>query len=255
MYTQRWALIQEHLTKRDFVLVDWGSDAGWFSVKIAHGFPSATVISVEAGIMSYEQGIRMHQAKLKEYAIQNSLLVNCIFGPDTFEALYTVPSDYQLVLSVFHHMGDGFGKHLKQVAEWDRSFCNLVRGSQVTFFEIPNEGHVDETPHRIRKWYDGREVEAVIRAALQRGGVAASVEVLGETRHGAKGMRKLFKISLDDMVKPTSARELAAYIDAAGRRIKIRLYRRFKMKLARLLRRFRSHGGEIVRENQAGRSS
>ena len=91
----------------DFVLVDWGSDAGWFSVKIAQDFPGASIVSVEAGVMSNGQDTRMHEEKLQAYGITNNVIVKSLFGPDTFQGLRTVPSDYQLVLSVFHHLGSG----------------------------------------------------------------------------------------------------------------------------------------------------
>lgn len=250
MYTRRWALIQRHLTKPEFVLVDWGSDAGWFSVKVAHDFPASTVISVEAGIMSHGHGLSMHEDKLKAYNVKNNIVVNCLFGSYTYAGLHTVPSDFQLALSVFHHLGDGYGKRLNHVAEWDTAFCDLVCGSNVTFFEVPNESHSDETPHRIREWYSSRDVETVIRAALERGEIKATVEVLGETQHGAKGTRKLFKISIDQPVEPVSGQDIAAYIDSVGKHIVIRPYRRFKMLVSRLLQKCRVGGRAIVREHK-----
>ena len=249
MYKCRWELIQQHLTKEDFVLVDWGSDAGWFSVKVASDFPKSIVISVEAGIMSYGQCIRMHHDKLRTYALKNNRLVQCFFGPYTFEHLHKVPSDYQFVLSVFHHMGDGFGQYLNEREKWDQTFCNLIRGSNVTFFEVPNESNPEETPHRIREWYGDRDIETVIRSALQQGGIQAAVEVLGETEHGRKGLRKLFKISRDDRVRVAEAGRIAEHIRLSGKRIRIRPSRRLRMLASRLLRRVRHGGGIIVREN------
>ncbi len=35
MYTNRWALIEPHLSDSDFVLVDLGSDAGWVCLAVA----------------------------------------------------------------------------------------------------------------------------------------------------------------------------------------------------------------------------
>ncbi|MGB5168011.1 MAG: hypothetical protein WBP49_06340, partial [Acidimicrobiia bacterium] len=61
MYTNRWALIEPNLGDSDFVLVDWGSDAGWFSLAVAKAFSRSSVISVEAGIMSDGQGLEMHR--------------------------------------------------------------------------------------------------------------------------------------------------------------------------------------------------
>jgi len=53
MYAQRWSLIKPHLGGTEFVLIDWGSDAGWFSISVSKAFPQSTVLSVEAGIMSF----------------------------------------------------------------------------------------------------------------------------------------------------------------------------------------------------------
>lgn len=248
MYTERWALIREHITGPNFVLVDWGSDAGWFSLKIAHDFPEATVVSVEAGLMSSGEGFRMHEEKLNAYGITNNILVNTLFGPDTFDGHGVPISNHQLALSVFHHFGDGFGRYLGRVTEWDATFCDLVSGSNVTFLEIPNENNPNETPHRIRKWYGGRDVETVIRTALTKKGIKATVEVLGEVQHGTKGARKLFKISLDEPATPASAVHIAAYISSVGQHIRIRPYRRFRFFLSRLVRKVRASSGPIARK-------
>jgi hypothetical protein len=234
MYTTRWNLIKEHIQKSKFVLIDWGSDAGWFSVNIAHAFPEAAVVSVEAGIMSHGNAIRLHIEKVKMYELKNNILVESLFGPDTFTGLRKVPSDFQLVLSVFHHMGDGFGGNLRGVSEWDLAFCDLISGSNITFLELPNEASRSETPHRIREWYSGRDVETVTRTALERRGIQAAIEQIGETQHGVKGMRKLFKISLETPVIPVSAEEIVKYIRRTGEGIRILPYRRFRLTISRL---------------------
>lgn len=239
MYTNRWNLIKEHIQKPKFVLIDWGSDAGWFSVKIAHAFPQATVVSVEAGIMSHGNAIRLHIEKLKIYELENNILVESLFGPNTFTGLRKVPSDFQLVLSVFHHMGDGYGGYLRRVSEWDLAFCDLISGSNTTFLELPNEESTNETPHRIREWYSGSDVETVTRTALERGGIQAAVEPLGETQHGVKGIRKLLKISLETPVIPVSAEEIAEYVRRTGEGIRILPYRRFRFTISRLASKMR----------------
>src|SRR5690606_26381045 len=103
LYHDRWALIENSLTTEPFVLVDWGSDAGWFSIRIAGSHPQSSVVSVEAGIMTGGRGLAEHRSRLEEFGIENNIVVDSLFGPTTFERLWTVPSDYQLVLSVFHH--------------------------------------------------------------------------------------------------------------------------------------------------------
>lgn len=236
VYTQRWALIEPHLTRPRFVLVDWGSDAGWFSVTAAEAFPDATVVSVEAGIMTQGAGLRVHRQAIAARGVENNQIVDALFGPPTFEGLAGVPADYQLVLSVFHHMGDGFGRYLTTVAEWDAAFCDLIRGAGVTFFQVPNETSKRETPHRVRSWYDGRDVETTIRAALERGGVNATVELLGSVEHGAKGSRDLFKIALATPPEAASPDAIIEHVKAASRAAAPRLARRVKLAVGDLLR-------------------
>lgn len=252
MYVRRWELIRPHLTKQDFVLTDWGSDAGWFSIAVSREFLQATVISVEAGIMSDGVGIQMHREKLREFGVANNILVDTLFGPETFRGLKAVPSDYQLVLSVFHHIGDGFGRYLTDPAEWDGTFCDLVSGAKVTFFEIPHEDSPSETPHRIREWYGRNDVETVIRNALGRGRIEATVDVLGETVHGDKGARKMFKITRTDDVGSVPARLLADYIASAGSEIRVRPYRRMRLALSGVLRHLRGRTEVVHDHGKAG---
>lgn len=242
MYGDRINLIMPHITEREFVLVDWGSDAGWFSVKIANAFPRASVISVEAGLMSDGQNIRLHKEMLNTYGIVNNKLVNTLFGPDTFAKLKTVPSSYQLALSIFHHMGNGFGSYLNSAASWDVAFSNLISGAAVTFLELPNEENPNETPHRVRGWYAGRNLEVVIKSALENNSIGAVVECLGETEHGKKGARKLFKITLNEPPREATAAEIAAHIETIGKRIRIRPARRFRMAASRLLQKLKPTG-------------
>ncbi len=230
MYTHRWGLIEPHLSLDKFTLVDWGSDAGWFSVRAATAFPSATVISVEAGLMTHGKGIALHRRMIEEYSVPNNFLIDTLFGPTTFEGLSTVPSDYQLVLSVFHHMGDGFGQYLTTVAEWNTAFCSLILGANVTFFEVPNEHSDGETPHRIREWYADRDVETVLCEAMQDGHVEADLQLLGATEHGEKGPRKMFKISLKSPREAVLAGTIATHIEAAGRTMRLRPYQWLKLK-------------------------
>lgn len=189
--------------------------------------------------MTGGRGLAEHRSRLDEFGITNNIIVDTLFGPATFEGLSTVPSDYQLVLSVFHHMGDGFGNYLKTVAEWDTAFCDLVRGSNVTFFELPNEDSPTETPHRVRLWYDDREVETVIREALLRNQVRANVELLGETQHGEKGARKMCKITLDEPVETVSAEEIADYIREAATGIGLTPYRKLRIMVSQLREKLR----------------
>ena len=244
MYIQRWELIRPHIHGQDFVLVDWGSDAGWFSIRIAQDFPRAVVISVEAGVMSHGEGIRIHENKLLIHHIHNNIIVNTGFSQETFAGLQTVPTDYQLVLSVFHHLGNVYGTNLNGEAEWDNAFCNLIMGSNITFFEVPNENGPHETPLRIREWYDGRDIETVLNAALRRGNVKANIQLLGETLHGGKGMRQLFKISRAEAIETVSSEAVASYIEGVGRNISVHPLRRLRLLVSKIGRTLRPGGNE-----------
>ena len=233
-YLARWELIRVHLHGSRFVLVDWGSDAGWYSIQVAKAFPQSCVVSVDAGTMLGSHSLVLHQKVIREHGIDNNILVNCLFGPETFAAVRRFPADFQFVLNVFHWMGDGYGSPVNGPDEWDRVFCNLVRGATVTFFEVPNEDHPGETPHRIRDWYRGRKIATVLQDALTRDGLRAKIQLLGELGHGHKGYRPLFKITLDDPVKAADGLEIAAHIKSVGRTIKPTMYRRVRSFVSRL---------------------
>lgn len=250
MYTNRWALIEPNLGDSDFVLVDWGSDAGWFSLAVAKAFSRSSVISVEAGIMSDGQGLEMHRDKMNAYGVENNVIVDCVFGPATFEALQAVPADYQLVLSVFHHMGDGFGRYLDTADDWDEAFRALVSAANVTFFEVPSRTGSEETPHRIETWFAGRDVETTTRSALAAAGVDATVEVLGETVHGSKGPRQLLKISHTVPLPVGDAGQIAAAIEAAAGDAAVRPKQRARLFAGRALRSLGLRPQDTIRENE-----
>lgn len=248
MYRQRWGLIGPELEGDDFVLVDWGSDAGWFSISAAKGFPQATVVSVESGVMSDGQGLAMHREKLVEFGVSNNVVVDAMFGPATFENLGDTPADVQFVLSVFHHMGDGFGRYLSTVDEWDKAFLALVTAANVTFFEVPGHTAGNETPHRIERWYEGRDVAVVIRSALEGSALDASVDLLGETAHGTKGMRELFKITHGGTTG-TADQIVRAITDAQGD-VAVRPANRARLTAGRAMRALGLRNKDVVSENE-----
>ena len=250
MYTNRWALIEPNLEDSAFVLVDWGSDAGWFSLAVAKAFPRSTVVAVEAGIMSDGEGLRMHRDKMASYGVTNNIIVDSIFGPATFEALQDAPADYQLVLSVFHHMGDGFGQYLDTAAQWDEAFRALISAANVTFFEVPSGTGPEETPHRIETWFAGRDVETTVRAALAEADIEVAVEMLGETVHGSKGPRQLIKISHTVPFPAADSGQIASAIEAAAGDAAIRPKQKARLVAGRVLRSLGLRKQDIVSENE-----
>ena len=243
-YQQRWELIAPQLRSDAFTMIDWGSDSGWFSVKTALDFPESKVIAVDGSIMLGDSNVREHKSRVSEMGITNNHLVNCLFDADTFAALKSCPVNYQLVLSVFHWMGDGIGTRLQSRDDWNAAFIHLIEGAEYTFFEVPNEDDPGETPHKIRSWYDGRPVAEVIRSAIEGSGVRAEYRELGEIEHPGKGYRKLFLIqSAAQAIAPERVLEVADVIARVGSRIRLPFSMTARTKLRGLinhLRAFRS---------------
>jgi len=222
MYRRRWALIEPEISCDRFILIDWGSDSGWFSVTTALAFPGSSVVAVDGSVMLGDSNIQEHLAKIAEEKIENDTLVNCLFDADTFAALKSCPVHYQYALSVFHWMGDGIGRPLRDKKDWDKAFLDLVACAEVTFFEVPNEEDPQETPHRIRAWYDDRTVAQAMSDAIQRSGTNAEIRLLGDIEHGSKGQRKLFMIrSGVSAIDTARSAEVAEVIKAAGSKISL----------------------------------
>ena len=222
MYRRRWALIKPEIARDRFTLIDWGSDSGWFSVTTALAFPGSTVLAVDGSVMLGDSNIQEHLAKIAEEKIENDTLVNCLFDANTFAALKSCPVHYQYALSVFHWMGDGIGRPLHDKNDWDQAFLDLIQCAEVTFFEIPNEDNPQETPHRIRTWYDGRSAAQAMTDAIQRSGTNAEFRLLGDIEHSDKGHRQLFVIrSGVSAAASGSSAEVAALIKEAGSKISL----------------------------------
>jgi hypothetical protein len=217
MYTDRWRLILPCLEGPAFTLVDWGSDAGWFGVQVARAFPDSTVLSIDSGIMSRGAGPLEHRAQIDRYGLTNDEIVEAFFGPPTFRDLHRVASSYQLVLSVFHHMGDGFGRRLRSTDAWAACFRDLIRGSVTTLIELPDPAGDRETAHGLAMWLGDRDVEQAIRDALTEGDVDAEVTLLGSTEHPHKGVRPLFRVRLRTPPPLASTHDIRQHILARSR--------------------------------------
>lgn len=222
MYRQRWDLIKQELSADQFILIDWGSDSGWFSVTTALTFPRANVLSIDGSVMLGDDNIQNHLMKIAEEKIKNNSLVNCLFDAGTFEALSSYPVHYQLVLSVFHWIGDGVGRPLSNAVDWDKAFLDLIQCAEITFFEVPNEDNPRETPHQIRSWYGHRTVSEVISDVIGRSGLNADFKLLGKIKHGDKGHRQLFMIrSGVSAIATDQSSKVIEVIREAGSKIKL----------------------------------
>jgi hypothetical protein len=222
MYHQRWALIEPQMTRDRFTLIDWGSDSGWFSVTTALAFPRSNVLAVDGSVMLGDTNIQQHLAKIAEEKIENDSLVNSLFDANTFAALKSHAVNYQYALSVFHWMGDGIGRPLSDKNDWDQAFLDLIQCAEVTFFEVPNEDNPQETPHRIRAWYNGRTVDQTISDAIRRSGTNATITLLGDIEHSNKGRRTLFMIRSDVLaIDASRSPEVVEIIRVAGSKIRL----------------------------------
>lgn len=232
MYRQRWELIKPEISSTRFTVIDWGSDSGWFSVKTAKTFAQSTVLSVDGSVMLGDSNIQNHHAKIAEEKIENDTVINCLFDADTFATLKAKPVHYQYVLSVFHWIGDGIGRSLRDTNDWDQAFLDLIQCAEVSFFEVPNEDNPQETPHKIRSWYGTRSVAEAISTAIERSNINAECKLLGEIEHDGKGHRQLFMIK-SGVVAIDSERspEVVEIIREAGAKIKLPIWLATRLKL------------------------
>lgn len=221
VYKDRWNLIKKCIIKDEFLLIDWGSDEGWFSIKASQAYPNSSIISVDAGVMMNENSVSSHYRKIVDLDLKNNYLVNSYFGASTFKELTNFKCDYQLVLSVFHWLGDGYGTKIKTASDWDNLFCDMIQIANITFLEIPNVLDLSETPHKIRNWYKGRDEFTVLTQALRSANIPVEIEYIGSIKHGGKGKRKLFKIELSNDFKMSPANHIINCINMEGNQIKL----------------------------------
>ena len=221
VYNDRWDLINKNIIKDEFSLLDWGSDEGWFSVKASQTYASSSIISVDAGMMMNKDSVLSHYNKIIDRGLKNNFLVNSYFGASTFKELKRFRCDYQLVLSVFHWLGDGYGSKIKTISDWDNLFCDMIQVANITFFEIPNVLDPNETPHRIRHWYNGRDELTILTQALKNRDISAEIKCIGSIQHGEKGERKLFKIELANKLQKSPVNHIINCINIEGQKIKL----------------------------------
>ena len=202
--------VEEGLVEERFTLVDYGADAGYFSISTAHEFPKAFVIAVELGgtggvIWKTKNKIDVHQIqesqiKAKEIAPGAINLCQTTVRIEHFAQLRELKQfhTYQLVLSVFHWF------EMPNRAEFERVVVDLFANARTTFIEMPTIG--DDGPIIRRQtgykywsvWYAGRtDVAEILRAAIAARGMTATVTTVASLPW-AKWTRVVYRVDVLD---------------------------------------------------------
>ena len=166
----RWNIIRPHI-KRNTVIMDVGSDLGYFTSKIAETFRDSLVISLERS----EKGAQIQKEILKLKKLSNVVLCNHAIDTPTLECLNNTVEgiDTFLVPSVFHHYPL---EKTKEFLSCISKFCPEL------IIEIP---HVWNAPDVTGVQYTNfdKELKNYYR----------NVEFIGESQLGAGQSRKFYK--------------------------------------------------------------
>ncbi len=167
--------------------VDWGSNEGFFSMRLGSAFRDARVLSVEADVDEYTSVSRKHRDAMAAQGVHNNVQCNHQVNGAEFERVVRAGQcwDVQLALSVMHWFEytdhDSFLERL--------GF--LLMGARTTFLELP-EARVygpdtgQTRWHPLNRWLDEEEGRPCCGA--DRGHVARYGGVLDETELVNKAM-------------------------------------------------------------------
>eukprot|EP01012_Entosiphon_sulcatum_P018990 TRINITY_DN23820_c0_g1_i1.p1 TRINITY_DN23820_c0_g1~~TRINITY_DN23820_c0_g1_i1.p1 ORF type:complete len:591 (-),score=54.98 TRINITY_DN23820_c0_g1_i1:29-1801(-) len=181
---------------------DYGSNQGFFSVATSYKFPHLTVVSLDMhatketnmigriGGMDPKAGAQ-HYAKLRKLALENNVICDVKFGPETFQRLWEhrVRARYQYVLSVFHWLPIYTTAALYDV------LSRLLLNARTTFLELPGAHERHKLSGRFGKLYErveGNETAPVIMAAAVAHGLRVDVKHLSVGSDG----RVLYRVDL-----------------------------------------------------------
>lgn len=165
-----------------FVLVDYGSDAGYFSVNAAFTFKRKNifVVSVEMGGVGGEIWLKpgqkkdvlaVQEAQAAAHAVEQNMMIcqTRMHQKMFFQLVERGESHrYQLVLSVFHWFDLPTRKHFEE------AIVALFKNAQTTFIELPTIGDKSKIIRkqvgweRFRVWYDNRtDIQQILEDAGQ----------------------------------------------------------------------------------------
>eukprot|EP01102_Stenamoeba_stenopodia_P022037 TRINITY_DN9045_c0_g1_i2.p1 TRINITY_DN9045_c0_g1~~TRINITY_DN9045_c0_g1_i2.p1 ORF type:complete len:416 (-),score=72.63 TRINITY_DN9045_c0_g1_i2:15-1217(-) len=210
----RWKMIEHEiendlridpsLKNRDqseLVMVDYGSNHGYFSLQLAQKFPNGIVVSLEGEAVSeYKSAASVHKEKMEELQVKNNVLCKTRAQPDSFARLFDQKQvfHYQLCLSVFHW----FKMPTKE--DFEEALYHLLSNARTTFIELPEARlyHGREGQHAwdsVNKWYSGRtEVEIIHDIGKKYRWNHYEVTVLGGISHDNRTVRKLLRVDVID---------------------------------------------------------
>lgn len=186
------------------IVVDYGSNYGYFSLQLAQKFPAGSVFSLEGEAWKeYNGAAEFHVKKMQELSITNNYLCRTLVAPATFEELHKAGQvyDYQLSLSVFHWF---VPMNTRDVFE--ESLSNHILNARTTFIELPEAMNYTGTEgqhmwKRISVWYAGRNEEQVIEGVAARYNLNVQVKTLGAILHQTGTLRKLIRVDVVDNKK------------------------------------------------------
>ena len=166
----RWSIIKPHI-KRNTVIMDAGSDLGYFTSKIAEEFPDSLVVSIEKA----ERGSRIQKEILRLKKLFNVVLCNYAIDTPFLECLNNTVEgiDTFLALSIFHHYS------LEQTREF---LSHISKFCPELIIEIPC---VWSAPNVTGPQYTNFDKE--LKNYYQ------NVEFIGESPLGAGQSRKTYK--------------------------------------------------------------
>lgn len=194
--------------KKAMMMVDWGSNEGYFSVKLGGFFRESSVFSVEAEVDEY-RGVREkhRQSAAREGVSNNVLCAHATSGKEFANLAKLGVWDIQLSLSVMHWFTytshESFLSHLG----W------LLLGARTTFLELPEARRYGPNTGQTRAeslnvWYGGitDEVVLVERAIAhvsgKEKGIRFMISNLGPMFHQTGTVRTLLRV---DVKRPSAA--------------------------------------------------
>ena len=166
----RWSIIKPHI-KHNTVIMEAGSDLGYFTSKIAEEFPDSLVVSIEKA----DRGAQIQKEILRLKKLTNVVLCNHAIDAPTLKCLNNTVEgvDTFLALSVFHHYS----------LEKTREFLSYISKScPELIIEIPC---VWSAPNVTGPQYTNFDKE--LKNYYQ------NVEFIGESPLGAGQSRKTYK--------------------------------------------------------------
>ena len=141
----------------DFVMADWGSNAGYFSIKLAQFFAGSTVLAVEGeAYQEYNKARKMHEKRAREAGVWGKTLsCNTKISGEEFRAIAKRGQfDVQLTLSVFHWLSISDHEHFLEMLGWN------LAAARTTFLELPEarvygENTGQSFANKLNSWYGG----------------------------------------------------------------------------------------------------